>query len=165
MHKNLFFICPTDCLENRINKEFEQENYFYTSLGNSFAHDSKTIQKLSEHIEKHHIQKIYMVLSQQNVIFSDALGTNSYARIQGLHNFYQTIFLEKANSIISKKKDAPEIAILSYYLNKKILELETVFKKKAGIAIPIVGKIFNHKSNTFQDIYPKLLCMRKFCMN
>ncbi|PQJ21238.1 hypothetical protein BSU00_09720 [Tenacibaculum sp. SG-28] len=104
MHKNLFFICPTDCLENRINKEFEQENYFYTSLGNSFAHDSKTIQKLSELIEKHHIQKIYMVLSQQNVIFSDALGTNSYTRIQGLHNLYQTILLEKSNSIISKKK-------------------------------------------------------------
>ncbi len=165
MHKNLFFICPTDYIENRINKEFEQENYFYTSLGNSFAHDSKTIQKLSEHIEKHHIEKIYMVLSQQNAIVLDALGNNSYDKIQGLQNFYQTILLEKSNSIISKKRDAPEIAVLSYYLNKKIIELQTVFKKKASIAIPIEGKIFDSKNNTFQDIYPKLLCMRKFGMN
>lgn len=165
MHKNLFFICPTDSIENRINKEFEQENYFYTSLGNSFAHDPKTIVKLSEHIEKYQIEKIYMVLSQQNAIFLDALGKNSYDRIQGLGNFYKTVLLEKSNSIITKKKDTPEVAVLSYYLNKKIIELQTVFKKKASIAIPIEGKIFDTKSNTFKDIYPELLCMRKFCMN
>ncbi len=43
MQKRFFFICPTDCLEHTINTTFKYENYFYTSLGNSFNYNRKTI--------------------------------------------------------------------------------------------------------------------------
>ena len=39
MNETLFLICPTDCLEARINEQYNTVNYFYTSLGNSFNID------------------------------------------------------------------------------------------------------------------------------
>lgn len=43
MHKCLYLVCPTDCLEPIINNTFKQEHYFYTSLGNAFVADSETL--------------------------------------------------------------------------------------------------------------------------
>ena len=35
METTLFLLCPTDCLESKINEEFKGDNLLYTSLANN----------------------------------------------------------------------------------------------------------------------------------
>ena len=74
MQKNLFLLCPTDCLESVVNHVFRNENYFYTSLGNSIVPEKRTLEYIEELITKHHITNVYFVLSNDNPIILDALG-------------------------------------------------------------------------------------------
>ena len=80
MHKRFYFICPADCLEYRINKQFKYENYFYSSLGNSFVFDSKNIDNIKEMIIKHNIKEISFVLSSNNTIIENALGPQNFQK-------------------------------------------------------------------------------------
>ena len=52
MQKRLFFICPTDNLEKAINFKFKQENYFLTSLGNSFEFNKDDVKEINTHIKR-----------------------------------------------------------------------------------------------------------------
>ena len=48
METTLFLLCPTDCLESKINEEFKGDNLFYSSLANNYSFDSKTIRDIEE---------------------------------------------------------------------------------------------------------------------
>ena len=81
MQKCFFLICPTDYLENAINKTFRSQNYFYTSLGNSFIYDDKTMKYIKQIVKKHNIQKFCFVLSIDNKIVLDALWKVNFSKI------------------------------------------------------------------------------------
>ena len=120
MQKRFYLICPMDFIEHNINKTFRYENYFYTSLGNSFNHYSKTIEYIRGIIKKHKIKEIYFVLSTDNMIVLDALGSQKTSKIRKLHNFYNDIKSQKQLSNLLFKENDNQFTILSFYLNKKI---------------------------------------------
>ena len=98
MNASLFLLCPTDCLEFIINKEFEGKNYFYSSLGNTSTFDSITLEAIKGLIDKHHIREIYFVLSMRNKIVSDAMGGQTFPQTRMLQNFTKEIGLHKKQS-------------------------------------------------------------------
>ena len=59
METTLFLLCPTDCLESKINEEFKGDNLFYTSLANNSSFDSKTIREIEELVNRYSIKEVY----------------------------------------------------------------------------------------------------------
>ncbi|PKV51375.1 hypothetical protein ATE84_3460 [Aquimarina sp. MAR_2010_214] len=165
MQKCFFLICPTDCLEHTINKTFKYENYFYTSLGNSFIYDSKTIAYIKQIIKKHNIKEIYFVLSMDNKIVLDALGNDEFSNIGALHNFYNEIRIQKERSKISFQRGNRQFRVFSYYLNEKIKELELQLANLSNQPIKIGGKIYNRDQGVFTTIYSDLVCLDKYHLN
>ncbi len=165
MSNTLFLLCPTDCLESVINDVYRYENFFYTSLGNSFTIDMQTIACIKEIIIKHHINKIYLVLSEDNKIIYDALGGQSFSKIRGLKPFYNEIRAQKKHSIISQQNDNPQFSFLSHYLNKKITELRPQLYDVLNTPISIRGRVYNRYERVFKNIYSSLICLEKHCMN
>lgn len=100
MHKCIYLICPPDCLEYTITKTFKCQNYFYTSLGNSFNQSSRTLESISSIIKKQNIKEICFVLSMDNKIVEYALGNKEYSNIGTLRNFYNEITIQKKHSKI-----------------------------------------------------------------
>ena len=163
MHKRFYLICPTDCLEYTINKTFRYENYFYTSLGNSFSYDRKTLEYIKAIVKKHNIKEIYFVLSIDNMIFLDALGNKKFSKIGKLHNYYNDIKNQKERSSIAFKENVNQFTILSFYLNKKIKELRLA--NLSSQTIKIGGKIYHKNQDTFTNIYSDLVCLEKHNLN
>ena len=58
METTLFLLCPTDCLESKINEEFKGDNLFYTSLANNSSFDSKTIREIEELVNRYSIKDL-----------------------------------------------------------------------------------------------------------
>ena len=73
MYASLFFLCPTDCLESIINKNYKGKNYFYTSLGNNSSFDLISLDSIKALICRHDIRNIYFVFSEQNKIVIEAM--------------------------------------------------------------------------------------------
>lgn len=95
MQNNLFIICPTDHLEPVINSLYGCENYFYTSLGNSFTKDVKTMESLKKLIRRKNIGNIFFILSSDNKIVWDALESQYFRDIRGLNELYAQIEAQK----------------------------------------------------------------------
>lgn len=165
MNAALFLLCPTDCLESIINTEYKGKNYFYTSLGNTFTCDSTTLESIKELINKYKIRKIYFVLSEHNKIVVDAMGGQIFSQIRGLQNFNKTINLNKKQSKLFWKTGDSVFSTLSYYLNQKIIQLQLNLSCVLTQPVIIKGKIFIKSQNTFVDIYPDLVCLRKYNLN
>ena len=165
MRKVLFLLCPTDCLEPIINSTFKYENYFYTSLGNSFVSDSETIKNIKELVRKHNIREIYFVLSNDNKIILDALGGQFFSDIRDLQNFYVEVIRQKEHSEVLWQTNNRQFSILSYYLNNKIKELRLELGHLSNLPIKINGKIHNREDHTFKQIYPDLICLEKHNLN
>ena len=91
MNETLFLVCPTDCLEARINKQYTTVNYFYTSLGNSFNIDHVSLKNIQELINNHSIRNIYFVLSSDNRFILDALEGHFIFKDKRLTSFYEEI--------------------------------------------------------------------------
>ncbi len=165
MQKYLFLVCPTDCLEHTINKTFKYENFFYTSLGNSFIYDSKTIDYIRHFVRKHHIEEIYFVLSMDNKIVSDVSGNNEFSNIRSLTNFYKDITKQKEHSQLLFQRSNDQFTVLSYFLNKKIKELESQLTDLSNHSIQIGGKIYHRDQNVFTNIRSDLVCLQKYHQN
>ena len=161
MNKALFLLCPTDCLESIINKAFRCENYFYSSLGNSFNIDFTMLKNIKELVEKHNIKEIYFVLADDNKIVLDALRGEFFSKIRGLKKLYKEIESQKKHSEVLWKNEDNQFSILSYYLNKKIKELNGLFNQQ----VKINGKVYDKRSNVFKDIYSDLVCIDKYQLN
>lgn len=165
MHKCLHLICPTDGLESTINNRFNYDNYFYTSLGNSVVFDDNTVCQIKSLIKKHDIKEVSFVLSSENSIVFDALGNQNFSDIRGLNNFYLEINKQRVHSRELWRIDDNQYAILSYYLNNKINELQFELNNLHIKPIKISGKIYNKQEGIFDSIYSDLLCIKKYALN
>ncbi|WP_452598895.1 hypothetical protein [Pontimicrobium sp. MEBiC01747] len=165
MHKALFLLCPTDCLETVINTKFASENYFYTSLANSFVSNTKTLDELNTLIVKHNITKIYFVLSRNNQIILDALGKQTFSNFSRLEPLYRSIYKYKGNSQTMWLAEKYQDSIISYFLNHKIKELEQKLSYFQSGTIKIDGKIYNKRENVFNNIYSDFICLKKYHLN
>lgn len=165
MHNSLFLLCPTDCLEATINRAFGHDNYFYTSLGNSFDSDRKTLDSIREVITKHDIRTISFVLASDNKIISDALNGQFFSEVRDLESFYREISIQKDRSHLSWQVGDGRFAMLSYYLNKRIKELRLQLYSSFSDSIDIQGRIYDREGQTFKEIYSDLICMDKYYLN
>lgn len=165
MNASLFLLCPTDCLEFIINKEFEGKNYFYSSLGNTSTFDSITLEAIKGLIDKHHIREIYFVLSMRNKIVSDAMGGQTFPQTRMLQNFTKEIGLHKKQSKLFWNTTDEVFSTVSYYLNQKIIQLQQNLRSELYQYVNIKGKVYMKSENTFVDIYPDLVCLTKHNLN
>ena len=162
MQKHLYFICPTDHLERVIDLTFEQDNYYYTSLGNSITFDSETMEPLMEFLISKNIRKTSFVLSDDNSIVSDALGNLNFSQIAGLQHFYQQINRQKIRSTVFRQSHHLQFYILSNYLNQKIKELRQALGERYAERMRINGKIYLSQQKIFSDIYSDWICEENF---
>ena len=162
MQKHLYFICPTDHLERVIDSTFKQDNYFYTSLGNSITFDAETLEQLVELLSNKNIQNISFVLSDDNSIVLDALGNHEFSQIDGLSSFYREIARQKDRSILLWKSHHLQFSILSNFLNQKIKELRLALGNIYADRIKINGIIYLSQQKTFSDIYSDWICEENF---
>lgn len=165
MHRNLYFVCPTDGLEEIINDTFEQENYYYTSLGNSITFDYDVIQNLNELIETKKIEEISFILSDDNPFLLDAIGKKRFVEISGLNNFYNQIIKQKEHSEELWKTLNKQFLLISYHLNNKIKELKFEISSQVIDQLKINGKIYSKRENSFRDIHSELICLEEFNLN
>ena len=164
MQNNLFLLCPTDCLEPIVNNTFKEENYFYTSLGNSLSLDTKTLEYIKELIINHNISNIYMVLSNDNQIVLDALKGQSFSDIRGLKTFYNNILELKKQSETSWQNNN-QFTVLSYYINSRIHQLQNYLSFLLDSQIKFYGKIYNKQEAVFNNIYSELVCVENRILN
>ncbi|TYA71657.1 hypothetical protein [Seonamhaeicola marinus] len=166
MSNSLFLLCPTDCLEPIVNRQFNTENYFLTSLGNTFIYNSETIKHIKETIKTNDIKDVYFVLSLDNQIILDALGSQDFSDIKRLNSIYKEFNTQKETITLSLRKGNLQFSVLSYHLNKKIKELNIALGKiKVRQALKISGKIYDRSNNTFLNIYSDLIYLEKFQLN
>jgi len=165
MRKCLFIICPTDCIESIINKTFECESYFYTSLGNAFIHDHKTIQYLNRILQKHAIKHICFVLSFNNTIVLDAIGSSKVSNISILNHLYKDINHHQSSSKLITTSHSYQFTVFSYHLNDKIKTLKCQLNAIRKQTVTIQGKIYNRQQNIFNNIYSDLLCLERHHLN
>ena len=166
MRKALFLLCPTDCLETTIHNAFSCESYFYTSLGNSFVYDAKTLESIKTLIMVYKISHIYFVLSDDNQIILDALGKQYFSDIRGLKGFYKKVEKQKEHSELMWVTDNNQNSILSYLLNDKIRELQFDLRRSLrDNPVKISGKIYNRLEDTFRNIFSNLTCLDKHYLN
>lgn len=165
MKKHLYFLCPTDYLEPIINSTFREENYYYSSLGNSITFDSEMVGQINRLIRKYDIREITFALSDNNRIIKDAIKNRHFIHIKGLNDFYNQINKQKQHSDILWQTDYPYFSVFSYHLNKKINELQFALNTIYNIPIKITGKIYIKEEGVFKNIYSDLVCVDKHCLN
>ncbi|CAM1367414.1 conserved hypothetical protein [Tenacibaculum litopenaei] len=161
MHKQLYFICPTDCLEPLINKSFSSENYFYTSLGNSIASEIQYNAHLLELIKIKNIKKIRLVLSDENRLVLEALAGINYNGIQGVSHFAKEFHPEQQEYWWNSQTML--LSVLSSYLRKVIARIHQELPLTS--TIDIKGLIYQRTANRFLEIYPEFLCLKKRDLN
>jgi len=159
MKRLLHFICPTDCLETVINGKFRQENYYYSSLGNSVSFNKKVLKETRKLICEKNIREISFVLSSDNRIVMDAYGNQDFSDIKGLNKFYNKVIEQKEQVETLWQTWNLNSLILSYYLNDKIKELREGLQDMSDNQFKISGKIYDKQQNVFKEIYPDLICI------
>lgn len=165
MKGHLYFICPADYLEPIIDSMFENDNYYYTSLGNSVIFDPDVMPEIAELIIKHDIREISLVLSCSNPIIMDALEHQNFVDLRGLNHIYSEIPRQKKNSEVLSKDADSQFMVLSYYLNAKIKELKEELARLDFTPLQINGKIYFGEDKIFREIYSDLVCTDLFGLN
>lgn len=164
MRNQLYFICPTDYLENVIERTFQEEKYFYTSLGNSVSFDAQSVGQFSEFLEKRLIGEISFILSTDNRIILESLQKKQICRIKGLQSFHAEITKQKKQvELVWQTQDYPFL-LVSYYLNSRIKALRKVLSYTAS-HFNITGKIYVRSKKTFKDIYFDPMCRQSIALN
>jgi hypothetical protein len=165
MNETLFLVCPSDCLEARINERYNTINYFYTSLGNSFNIDQVSLKNVQELINNHSIKNIYFVLSSDNRFILDALERHSIFIDKRLASFYKEIYEHKYLSKKTWITDKEEHLIISHFLNKNIEQLDQKLHSITTYPLTIKGLIFDSLNNNFLPIYSNLTMLNKHQLN
>ena len=165
MNETLFLVCPSDCLEARINERYNTINYFYTSLGNSFNIDQVSLKNVQELINNHSIKNIYFVLSSDNRFILDALERHSIFIDKRLASFYKEIYEYKYLSKKTWITDNEEHLIISHFLNKNIEQLDQKLHSITTYPLTIKGLIFDSFNNNFLPIYSNLTMLNKHQLN
>ena len=165
MNETLFLVCPSDCLEARINERYNTINYFYTSLGNSFNIDQVSLKNVQELINNHSIKNIYFVLSSDNRFILDALERHSIFIDKRIASFYKEIYEHKYLSKKTWITDKEEHLIISHFLNKNIEQLDQKLHSITTYPLTIKGLIFDSLNNNFLPIYSNLTVLNKHQLN
>lgn len=165
MNSCLFLLCPTDFLEPIIGTKYKGERYFYAPLGNILTLDLSTVETIKDLLNKKNIRKIYFVLADDNRFFFDSLEEQNLSEIRGLKKLNKVIKNQKKQSKLFWLASDTKHLIISYYLNHKIKELELKLSSTSDHSLMIRGKIYTKSKNTFVDIYPNLVCLKKFNLN
>ena len=165
MQKHLYFVCPTDHLETVINKTYNRENYFCTSLGNSISFGNEMILQLIELIESKSIEEISFILSDDNCIVLDAMGKSDFSTISGLNQLYCQILKSKEHYQGIWVRDDLSQLILSYHLNWKTDELRLALKDKLYPQLPIHAKIYVRGKCSFRNVYSSLIYQEYLSLN
>jgi len=165
MKQCLYFICPTDYLETIIERRVHQENYFYSSLGNSVNFTKNELREIKKLICSKGIREISFVLADDNRIILDALENQNFSDIRGLKKFYNQVLLEKEHLEMSWQIQNPQFLILSAFINKKIEKLKDGLRDLMIGEIMINGKIYSKKEDMFEDIYGDLIFTEEILFN
>ena len=165
METTLFLLCPTDCLESKINKEFKGDNLFYSSLANNYSFCMNTVANLEELIINNDIKEIYFVLSTQNKIILDTIAGQSLSQIRGFQNFDHLTNKHKELSELFWNSTDTKRVIISYFNNHKIEQLKENFRSDINRLVRIKGKIFFKTENEFLNINSKLVCLNHLNLN
>ena len=100
MKKCLYFICPTDCLESTIQSTFHQENFFYSSLGNSVNFNECELNQAKQLICDKGIREISFILADDFMkIFAEVLRKYHFRKtlnviIQGILNLLKDGYIK-----------------------------------------------------------------------
>ncbi|WP_281615744.1 hypothetical protein [Flammeovirga sp. SubArs3] len=95
MQKHLYFVCPTDHLETIIEATFKEENYYYSSLGNSVSFEKDIISEINDVIETNNIKEVTFILSNTNKLILDAIQHESQPLVIGMKRFYYDVIRQK----------------------------------------------------------------------
>lgn len=151
MQRQLFFICPSDCLEPKINTSYTQENYFYTSLGNAVDFDSNTVLELKQLMLAKNIRRVFFMLSDDNRFIFDSTTRKTSSSIEVVQSLCAVSALEnKLVQLFWKKCDTKKV-ILTNLMNTKI----EAFKLALGFSseeLDVKGIIYEKAKNNFNEI-------------
>lgn len=156
MTKRLFMICPTDNIESLIRQKFDGQKYFYTSLGNSFNIDKNELEELLNVVQKHDIEEITFIISENNKIIIDATQRQKFADIRGLKINYQKINEKRNLTKQMWSSHDQHVLFLSYYLKEKIHKFREHLCNHSMSSLRVNGKIYSQAYNSFRRIYPEL---------
>lgn len=165
MQKHLYFICPTDHIETVINSTFLEENYYWTSLGNSVSFTRDTIQEMNTLIITKNITEITFVLSDNNKIVQDALQEQQFSDIRGLHRFYDAIIRQKQLTKLLWQTNNSKLPLISRYLHTKMKELHLSMDTEFNSQVKIGAKIYNSSEYFFSKIHAPLFHLESFNLN
>ena len=165
MSKCLYMICPTDFMESAIDRSFDGQKYFYSSLGMSLAMDNDMLSDIVEVIQKYDIKEITFVLSEDNSIILDALNNQEFSTIRGLKESYDQIHEYNYIALHNWRSYNPHFIFLSYYLNRKIEELHDALRDLLTGPLVINGKLYSLAYDSFRTICPPLACINSASLN
>jgi len=165
MQKHLFFVCPTDNLESVINFKFKHENYFLTSLGNSFEFNKDNVKEINTLIRRFKITEIIFILAENNKVIHSALNNQEFSHISGITALNREITSQKK---ILKKLWEPRnlsIPIISFHLINKVKELKIKMRNLSIDQLKVRAKIYRSQENIFTEIHRDLLFREQFVLN
>ena len=165
MQKHLFFICPSDSLEGKINLAYSESNLFISSIGNSIVFDQSTSLEINGLIGKQGIAEITFVLSTDNRIVQDACQEQRFRDVKGMQSFYAEIIKHKELAERTWQSDVPIPLVSSMYLQRKREELLSSIDKNLIDHIKVNHSIYCRRESRFQEIAPELLRRTLFCLN
>lgn len=164
MKNVLNFVCPTDCLERRIDTSLVGTHFFYSSLGNSISFSRSCILRLKKFIEENQIGDINFTLSIDNLFIKNALLQEGLY-IKSLDGFNKQIQYNHAATESMWMDVDKDYLLLSQYLNHKISELRSGFKKYEGSTVSIGAQIYVRQEQQFKNVYTALLNHQYFSAN
>lgn len=89
----------------------------------------------------------------------------NFPQIRGLQNLINEINLNKRQSELFWKTSDSVHPVLSYYLNRKIIQLQANLGCVITQQLTLKGKIYIKSQNKFIDIYTDLVCLKKYSLN
>ncbi|MCT4583086.1 MAG: hypothetical protein N4A35_16870 [Flavobacteriales bacterium] len=165
MKKHLYFVCPTDYLEAKIEDFYNEESYYYTSLGNSLDLKGENINELIHLIEVKGIDEIIFVLSNENEVVRQIVNKEYYTFFKGFNRLYYKV--NKYNSTMAKLWESyDEKDLIAAFLSTRIKEMQAMLQTQmGGKNIKVDGKIFDRVNNQFQAIQPCLFKRKLYDLN
>lgn len=165
MKRHLFFICPTDHIEPVIRSAFNEQCYFYTSLGNSVDFNQDTIFDIKHFLDAKGIDKVTFILSDDNAIVKKSLENRDLTQIRSMAAFKNELQGVKFRSDSSWQSDNRHYLLLSYFLEGKVEDLRSKISEVFLEHKNISGKIYNRKDKVFLEMYSSLTDAEGFNLN
>lgn len=166
MQNTLFFICPTDFLETKLNQAFTGDNYFLTALGNNYHFDNHTLACINHLVESNYITQLIFVSDFKNKRFVSAAQFGKNYDLRNHENCgLNGVFNQKPYLL---DNDTQLMLLAAEHLSTQVLRLKQVFKKaqiKSLYNLKIRALIFNSTYTTFIPTDDFLMFYQTKCLN